>query len=62
MIKSFEQDPNLALKYLERKRRQEFALRQELTGEDGQAIKIEIEIDKDIQKIKEQGQEQENEN
>jgi hypothetical protein len=62
VIKSFEQDPNLALKYLERKRRQEFALRQEITGEDGQAIKIEIEIDKDIQKIQEQGQEQENEN
>jgi len=42
VIKAFTADPNLALKYLERKRRTEFALRQELTGEDGKDLSINL--------------------
>jgi hypothetical protein len=44
VITAFEADPNLALKYLERKRRAEFALRQELTGEDGNSIKLDVDV------------------
>lgn len=40
VIESFRKDPALALKYLERKRRDEFALRSELTGGDGKPIEV----------------------
>lgn len=35
VIAAFDNDPKLALSYLERKRKAEFALRQELTGSEG---------------------------
>jgi hypothetical protein len=38
VIKAIETDHDLAFKFLERKRRKEFATRQELTGADGAAI------------------------
>lgn len=38
VIRGMEQDPNLALKYLERKAKHEFSLRQELTGKDGKDL------------------------
>ncbi len=44
VIKSFDSDPNLALKYLERKRRAEFSVRQELTGADGNELLTKLEV------------------
>lgn len=38
LAKSVKSDPAMALKYLERKRKAEFALRSELTGKDGEAL------------------------
>jgi hypothetical protein len=38
VVKSLESNPELAMKYLERKRRKEFAQRQELTGADGKDL------------------------
>ncbi len=35
VVESFKAHPELALKYLERKRKKEFAERKEVTGEDG---------------------------
>lgn len=46
VIEAFKDDPNLALKYLERKLKSEFALRHELSGPDGGAIKLEDIISK----------------
>lgn len=40
VIRHMEQDGNLAMKYLERKKKDEFASRSELTGKDGAAITI----------------------
>jgi len=41
VIEAFKDDPNLALKFLERKLKSEFALRHEFSGPDGGAIKLE---------------------
>lgn len=38
IINAFKDDPNLALKYMERKKKDEFSLRQELTGADGEPV------------------------
>lgn len=35
LMKGIRRDPDLALKYLERKKKDEFSLRQEMTGKDG---------------------------
>lgn len=42
IVSSFKKDPNLALKYLERKNKKEFALRTEYTGADGKALPVPI--------------------
>ena len=46
VIEAFKDDPNLALKYLERKLKSEFALRHEFSGPGGGAIKLEDIISK----------------
>jgi hypothetical protein len=38
VVGSFEKNPEIALKYLERKRKKEFSPRMEMTGEDGQPL------------------------
>lgn len=38
VVKGLEADPALALKYLERRKKDEFGLRHELTGKDGESI------------------------
>lgn len=38
LIKGIQTDPELALKYLERKLKKEFSTRQEITGEDGSTL------------------------
>lgn len=64
VVKSFNTDPNLALRYLERKRREEFSTQQIVTGEMDNKITIEFKskssdnkvdttIDKDAQDISE---------
>jgi len=45
VVKSFEGNPELALKFLERKLKKEFSLRQEVTGEDGAAINPIIQVE-----------------
>lgn len=40
VISGFSESPELALKYLERKKKDEFSLRQELTGQDGQQLTV----------------------
>lgn len=42
VISAFKKDPNLALKYLERKNKKEFALRTEMSGPDGKALPVPI--------------------
>lgn len=42
VISAFKKDPNLALKYLERKAKREFAPRTELTGADGKDLPVPI--------------------
>lgn len=44
LIKGLKGNPELALKYLERKLKSEFSLRTEFTGPDGENQKITIEI------------------
>jgi hypothetical protein len=41
VVNGFKGNPDLALKFLERKKKDEFSLRTELTGEDGKAIRFE---------------------
>jgi len=43
IVKSLSNDPEMALKYMERKKKDEFSLRVEQTGKDGEAIKVIIE-------------------
>lgn len=38
VMKGVKRDPDLALKYLERKKKDEFSLRQEMTGKDGKEL------------------------
>ena len=38
VIKGLDENPELALKFLERKKKDEFSLRNELTGKDGQPL------------------------
>lgn len=40
VVNALDSNPNLALQFLERKKKKEFSPRQELTGEDGEALKI----------------------
>lgn len=40
------EDPEIAIKYLERKKKDEFSLRQETTGADGGAIKHQVDVTK----------------
>lgn len=40
VIKAFKKDPKLALSYLERKKKDEFSLRSEVTGADGKDLKV----------------------
>lgn len=40
VIKGFMKSPELALKYLERKKKDEFSLRSEFTGKDGEPLNI----------------------
>lgn len=42
LVRALETNPEIALKYLERKKRKEFAVRTELTGEDGKDLTIQI--------------------
>jgi hypothetical protein len=42
VITGMEEDPSLAFKYLERKRKEEFAVRTELTGKEGDAIQHDV--------------------
>jgi len=51
VIKGFENDPALALKFLERKVKDEFSLRREHSGPDGKPIDIKTNDDDRIQKI-----------
>lgn len=43
VVSSLQKDPDLALKFLERKKKDEFSLRQELTGKDGEEFKVVLE-------------------
>lgn len=47
VIRGFAEDSNLALKFLERKKKDEFSLRQELTGEDNGPIQISWKVEED---------------
>lgn len=48
LIKGIQRDPDLALKMLERKKKSEFSLRQEVTGKDGKDLPTPIlKLDKD---------------
>lgn len=38
VVNALDKDPDLALKYLERKKKMEFSLRSEITGADGEAL------------------------
>ena len=42
VINNMKEDGHLALKYLERKKKDEFSLRAEVTGVDGQEIKVNL--------------------
>lgn len=52
VIKGMESDPNLALKYLERRKKDEFGLRHELTGKDGENIGVSLSADQADQLIR----------
>jgi hypothetical protein len=47
VIQSLETDPHLALKFLERKKKDEFGLRHELTGVNGEPLIIENQLNND---------------
>lgn len=42
VLNTMERDGELALKYLERKKKLEFSLRQELTGENGTPLQVNV--------------------
>lgn len=42
VIKGLKGNPDLALKFLERRNKAEFSLRQELTGADGDALNVQV--------------------
>jgi len=45
LVKGIDGNPELALKFLERKKKDEFSLRKELTGKDGEPILNKIEVE-----------------
>lgn len=52
VVKNLESNPELAFKFLERKRRAEFAQRQELTGADGERLGVALSDEQAAQLLK----------
>lgn len=58
LIEGVQTDPDLALKFLERKRKDEFSLRKEVTGKDGDPIAVKVqgmttnELEKEVERMR----------